>query len=92
LSKEKDPKTERAFRDVEIIEEMLHAVADQKTKPKYLDEYAFVSEKGRPRDVSNFSQLIWTPVLTKAQLKYRYPYQARHTFATKHLSGGYYPL
>jgi integrase len=28
----------------------------------------------------------------KAQLKYRYPYQARHTFATKHLSKGFNPL
>ena len=79
MGKDKVPKTERAFRDGEITEEMLQAVADQKTISKYPDEYAFVSEKGRPRDVSNFSQLIWTPVLTKVQLKYRYPYQARHT-------------
>jgi integrase len=92
LGKDKDPKTERAFRDVEITEGMMQALADQKIISKYPDGYAFVSKRGRPRDVSNFRQLIWTPALTKAQLKYRYPYQARHTFATQHLSGGYDPL
>ena len=92
LGKDKDPKTERAVRDVEITTGMLKALADQKTISKFPDGYVFVSEKGRPLDISNFRQMIWTPTLKKAGLKYRYPYQARHTFATKHLSQGYDPL
>lgn len=92
LGKDKDPKTERASRDVEITDGMLQALVDQKTIAKFPDSYVFVSEKGRPIDISNFRQLIWTPGLKNAELKYRYPYQARHTFATKHLSGGYDPL
>ncbi|HUK40062.1 MAG TPA: DUF3596 domain-containing protein [Candidatus Acidoferrales bacterium] len=92
LGKDKDPKTERAVRDVEITTGMLKALADQKTISKFPDGYVFVSEKGQPLDISNFRQMIWTPALKRAGLKYRYPYQARHTFATKHLSQGYDPL
>src|SRR5262249_28276915 len=54
--------------------------------------YVFVGEKGQPIDVSNFRARIWKPAMKKAELKYRYPYQARHTFATKHLSKGFNPL
>jgi integrase len=53
--------------------------------------YVFVTETGEP-DVSNFRARVWEPALKKAGLKYRYPYQARHTFATKHLGRGYNPL
>jgi len=44
--------------------------------------YVFVTETGQPLDVNNFRYRIWERALRKAELKYRYPYQARHTFAT----------
>jgi integrase len=93
LGKDKDPKTERAVRDVEITPGMRRAISDQKARSNPdNDDYMFITEQGRPLDISNFRAKIWSPALKKARLKYRYPYQARHTFATKHLSRGYDPL
>ena len=40
---------------------------------------------------SNFRADIWVPLLEKAGLDYRYPNQARHTFATKHIIAGFDP-
>jgi integrase len=54
--------------------------------------YVFVTETGQPLDINNFRYRIWEPALKKAQLKYRYPYQARHTFATKSIREGRDPL
>lgn len=92
LGKDKDPKTEKAIRDVEMTPGMMTALKRQKSASYLPYRYVFVSEKGRPIDVSNFRAKIWEPAIKKAQLKYRYPYQARHTFATKHLSNGFNPL
>jgi integrase len=92
LGKDKDPKTGRASRDVQITPGMLRALTDQKATSYLRYGYEFVSEKGQPLDISNFRARIWSPTLKRAGLKYRYPYQARHTFATKHLSQGYDPL
>jgi integrase len=92
LGKDKDPKTERAIRDVEITPGMMKALTKQKANSYLAHRYVFVSEKGDPIDVSNFRARVWEPAIKKAGLKYRYPYQARHTFATKHLTQRYNPL
>ena len=92
LGKDKDPKTERAVRDVEITAGMRRAINDQKARSNPGNDYMFVTEQGQPLDISNFRAKIWSLAVKKARLKYRYPYQARHTFATKHLSQGYDPL
>lgn len=92
LGKDKDPKTEKAVRDVEITPGMRQAISEQKARLISGDDYVFVTEQGQPLDISNFRANIWSLALKKAGLKYRYPYQARHTFATKHLSQGYDPL
>jgi integrase len=91
LGKDKDPKTERAVRDVEITPGMRQAINDQKARSNPDSDYMFVTEQGRPLDISNFRAKIWSRALKKTRLKYRYPYQARHTFATKHLSQGIRP-
>lgn len=54
--------------------------------------YVFVSETGHPIDLNNFRSRVWEPALKKAELKYRYPYQARHSFATKSIREGRDPL
>lgn len=88
LGKDKDPKTEKVIRDVEITPGMLEALKRQKAISYLAHGYVLVGDKGQPIDVSNSRARIWEPAIKKGGLKYRYPYQARHTFATKHLSKG----
>ena len=57
-----------------------------------VNSYIFVTETGQPLDLNNFRYRIWEPALKKANVKYRYPYQARHTFATKSIREGRDPL
>ena len=90
--KDKDPKTERAIRDVEITPGMMKALKDQKRLSYLAGEYVFVTEIGTPLDVNNFRGLIWKPALKKAKLDYRYPYQCRHTFATNMIEGNKNPM
>jgi integrase len=92
LGKDKDPKTERAIRDVEITPGMMKALKDQKRLSYLAGDYVFVTETGKPLDVNNFRRLIWTPALKKAELDYRYPYQCRHTFATGMIESNKNPL
>lgn len=92
LGKDKDPKTESAIRDVDITPGMMTALKRQKALSYLAQGYVFVSETGQPIDLNNFRYRIWEPALKKAELKYRYPYQARHTFATKSIREGRDPL
>jgi integrase len=71
---------------------MTNALKKQKALSYLAHSYVFVTETGQPLDVNNFRHRIWEPALKKAELKYRYPYQARHTFATKSIRGGHDPL
>jgi integrase len=54
--------------------------------------YVFVTETGQSLDLNNIRHRIWEPAQKRAELKYRYPYQARHTFATKSIREGRDPL
>ena len=51
-----------------------------------------MTETGQPLDVKNFTYRIREPALKKAEIKYRYPYQARHTFAMKSIREGRGPI
>jgi integrase len=92
LGQDKEPKTEAAIRDVDITPGMLRALTKQKPKSYLAGSYVFVTETGKPIDGNNFRRLIWEPALRKAGVKYRYPYQMRHSFATKQISSGNDPL
>ena len=92
LGKDKNLKTEAAIRDVDITPGMMKALKKQKALSYLAHSYVFVTETGQPLDLNNFRYRIWEPALKKAELKYRYPYQARHTFATKNIREGRDPL
>ncbi len=92
LGKDKDPKTEAAIRDVDMTPGMMTALKKQKKASYLAHSYVFVTETGQPLDLNNFRCHKWQPALKKAELKYRYPYQARHTFATKSIREGRDPL
>lgn len=92
LEKLEDPKTERAIRDVEITAGMARALKRQRPQSYLAGKSVFVTEKGKPIDLNNFRLRVWEPALKKAKLSYRYPYQLRHTFATRQIAQGKNPV
>jgi integrase len=88
LEKQKDPKTEFALRDAIMTKEMIPCYKRQKARSYLKHEFVWVTETGEPIDVSKFRANVWVPLIKKTGLRYRYPNQARHTFATKHIAAG----
>lgn len=92
LGKNKDPKTKQAIRDIHMTPGIKRALKKEMAISYLKYAYVFVGDKGQPIDVSNFRARVWEPLLKKATVKYRYPYQCRHTFATSHIDERYSPL
>lgn len=55
------------------------------------DQYVFHSRYGNPIINTNFNDRIWKPLLRLCGIKYRRPYQMRHTCATLWLAAGESP-
>jgi integrase len=51
-------------------------------------KYIFLTKDGERMNPDYLRNQVWKPALKKAGLKYRTPYQTRHTFATLALSQG----
>ena len=54
-------------------------------------EMVFHTSKGSPIHTPNFLRRVWMPILAHLQIKYRKPYQTRHTAATLWLAAGENP-
>ena len=50
--------------------------------------YVFLDPKQQPVNQELFRQKVWEPVLKRLGIRYRPPYQMRHTFATLAISAG----
>ncbi len=92
LGKLKDPKTVVAIRDVDMTIGIRRALKKRKVYSYPAKDHVFVTETGQPLDVSNFRARIWEPAFEEIDVDYRYPYQCRHTFATKMIMQGKDPL
>jgi integrase len=55
------------------------------------DRYVFSTTGKSPLDNTNFNDRVWKPLLRNLGLKYRRPYQMRHTCATLWLAAGESP-
>lgn len=55
------------------------------------DRYVFSTTGQKPLDNTNFNDRVWKPLLRNLGLKYRRPYQMRHTCATLWLAAGESP-
>jgi integrase len=55
------------------------------------DQYVFMTCEGYPVDNANFTNRVWKPLLRNLGLKYRRPYEMRHTSATLWLAAGESP-
>jgi integrase len=86
---EKDLKTEESERDVPMLPAAKEALLRMRSISELKGEYVFVNPNTGKRWADN-QQLRWRwrRILRKAGVRYRNPYQTRHTFASHLLEAG----
>ncbi|MDE1492656.1 DUF3596 domain-containing protein [Xenorhabdus bovienii] len=86
----KGTKTKAGMRKVELNDQAMFALSNQKSFTFLKDREIFEDPKtGDPwAGADAIRKKAWVPTLRKAGIRYRNPYQTRHTFATKHISQG----
>lgn len=86
----KGTKTKAGKRTLELSQEALSALADQKRFTFLHAEHVFHDPKTGEAwaGADAIRKKAWVPTLKKAGVRYRHPYQTRHTFATRWISAG----
>lgn len=86
----KGTKTKAGTRKVELTDEAMVALVSQKTFSFMKDETVFENPKTEKAwaNADAIRKKAWVPTLRKAGIRYRNPYQTRHTFATRLISRG----
>jgi integrase len=90
----KGTKTKSGMREVTLQPQAREALLSQLTFTGKQSNIAFHDPRtNQPwHDDQAIRKTVWTPALKKADIKYRCPYQTRHTFASTLLSRGENPL
>jgi integrase len=90
----KRPKTASGERDVKLLSPALEALNAQKAFTLLVGERIFHNPRTKsPWETDQQLRMgAWTPALKKAKVRYRNPYQTRHTYASTLLSAGENPL
>jgi integrase len=90
---EKAPKTEAGTRDVELNAHAMAALIAQKPATFQAGQHIFLNPRtGQPWETdAQIRKTLWEPLLRRAGVRYRNPYQARHTFASTLLTAGENP-
>lgn len=86
----KGPKTQAGYRDVKLLEPARDALNGQRQFTYFRGEEIFHNPRTDEPWKSNkaFPEHHWKPLLKKAKVRYRQPYQLRHTFASTMISAG----
>lgn len=84
-------KTESSYRVIHLIDSVVRALSDHKSKSSVKDQFVFTNMKHKPLNNAVVSRTQWYPTLKKANLRMRNPYQTRHTYATLLLASGESP-
>lgn len=93
----KGTKTKAGRRSIPLNEVAMSALLRQKALTFLHNDYIFMQVQTRvqlPKKELNrvnpdsFRKHQWSRILKAAGVRYRYPYQMRHTFATMHISSG----
>jgi integrase len=91
--KEKETKTHSSNRKVILLPAARDALLDQKQYSFVGNEYIFIRPENRGPFIDyEHLETPWKHILKKANVRYRNPYQTRHTYASQLLSGGENPL
>ncbi len=82
----KGTKTKAGRRNIPISEDVCDLLALE--MKKHDSEYLFLNSQQRVWNQDSFRKHRWKSLLDSCGVKYRYPYQMRHTFASKLISEG----
>lgn len=87
---EKSTKTRAGTRKIDLNEEAVEALGIMKQFTQLKSEFVFEDPRtGEPWEGSgSIRQKAWRIIMRESKLRYRNPYQTRHTFATMHISSG----
>lgn len=90
VGKEKTTKTEKGMRELPLFPAARLAIENQLTLGESSDGYVFwrPDTKTGWKNDGEFRKSFWKKTLERAGVRYRYPYQCRHTFATSLLNDG----
>jgi integrase len=94
LKQEKGTKTKTGIRDILLLPPALDALKAQKTFSFKIGKRVFFNPRTNlPWETDGqIRKTAWTHILKKAGVRYRNPYQTRHTYASMLLSAGENPL
>lgn len=89
----KGPKTDAGVRLVELSPEAMAALEAQKPLSLLAGEHVFLNPRtGKPWETdAQLRKTLWQPLCARAGLRYRNPYQVRHTYASAMLTEGQNP-
>lgn len=86
-------KTRASRRDVKLLGPALAALIDQKRFTLLLADAIFMNPRtSAPWSGDNVIWLAWNRAIQKSKVRYRRPYQTRHTYASMLLSAGEPPM
>lgn len=90
----KAPKTEAGIRDIELSESALSALVAQKAVTFLEGGKVWQNPRsGKPWESdAQIRKTLWEPLVKRAGVRYRNPYQVRHTFASTLLTAGSNPF
>jgi integrase len=90
---EKLPKTAAGIRDVEFNDEAIASLIAQKSVSFEAGQHVFLNPRtGKAWTTdAQLRKTLWVPLLERAGVRYRNPYQCRHTFASRLLTQGHNP-
>lgn len=90
---EKAPKTAAGIRDVDFNDDAIAALIAQKPASFEAGEHVWLNPRtGKPWSTdAQVRKTLWQPLLGRAGVRYRNPYQCRHTFASALLTSGHNP-
>lgn len=84
-------KNDGSQREIEMSTLVYNALLERYEKRDPSCEMVFHANNGSPVHTPNFLRRVWTPLLAYLKIKYRKPYQTRHTAATLWLAAGENP-
>jgi len=90
---EKGPKTEAGIRDVDLNAEALAGLIAQKPASFLAGEHIWLNPRTHTawETDAQIRKTLWQPLCTRAGVRYRNPYQVRHTFASALLTANANP-
>lgn len=87
------PKTNSGNRTIQLLQPAYDALMDQKRLTRLAGGPVFVSPyTGEQWQGDSYIRYEWEKLLERAGVKYRKPYQTRHTYASMMLSAGEHPM